>query len=92
MHNWYYYSNNSFLPFFGFGLFGFLIHVLFWGLVIMLIVKLVKGAAHHCGPYSDEESTVQKNDEGKYLDILKTRYAKGEITKKEFEQIKKDLV
>ena len=51
--------------------------------IILLIVWLVKRAN-----YSSEGSTFKK---GNALDILKERYAKGEITKKEYENIKKDI-
>ncbi len=83
MHNWYYYSNYNYSPFSGLGLFLFIIHVLFWGLVIILAIKLIKSLFGRSESYSDENETVQK--------IIKRRYAEGEITKKEFEQLKKDL-
>lgn len=47
-------------------------------LIVMGIYSLAKGHGH---------GTPDK----KPLDIAKERYAKGEITKDEFEQIKKDL-
>jgi putative membrane protein len=58
-----------------------------WMLVIvvfiMVIVKLAKSRSDSVS--SDKEHQL------KPIDIAKTRYAKGEITKAEFEQIKKDL-
>ncbi len=68
---------------YGWGMgFGWLIMVLFWILVIVgivYIVKLIAGA----GKKEGREETA--------LDILKKRYAKGEINKEEFEEKKKDL-
>jgi len=64
-------------------IFGFIVFILFWGGVIWLIVWAVK------------KSTGQKNSDGinqNAIDIAKTRYARGEITKEQFEQIKKDLL
>ena len=51
--------------------------------IILLIVWLVKRASYT--GYSSQEK------EGKALDILKERYARGEITKEEYEKIKKDI-
>ena len=69
----------------GFSILGMILMVLFWGLVIMLVVKLVKsiGCHHHEG--------VEEVAQDRSLGIAKERYAKGEIDKKEFEQLKKDL-
>jgi putative membrane protein len=59
--------------------------LLFWGGIIVLIVWGIKkltergGSAPHTGEQRDP------------LDIVKERYAKGEISKEQFEQIKKDL-
>lgn len=59
-----------------------LMMALFWGLVIwggfILVRKLLQTSQD-----SRQEATA--------LDILKQRYAKGEISREEFEQMKKEL-
>ena len=57
-----------------------IIMILFWAAVIFFIVWLVRN------------NKTNRVDDKKALDILKERYAKGEIDKKEFEEKKKDLV
>lgn len=73
-----------------FGIFGFIFQILFWGLIIMLIVRLFKSShsshSHCCHNGEIDETTGDRS-----LEIVKERYAKGEIDKKEFEQLKKDL-
>jgi len=64
-------------------IFGGIIFILFWAAVIFLVVW---GIRRFSGGSS---SGVQGNKSP--LDIAKERYAKGEITKEQFEQIKKDL-
>ncbi len=62
--------------------------ILFWGLVIWGIVWLVRGAGGCCGvAHSDH---AEHHDSA--MDILKSRYARGEINKQEFEDKKRDLV
>jgi putative membrane protein len=54
---------------------------LFWILVILGIVVLVKWLA------GDGAARTEK----RALDILKERYAKGELTREQFEQMKRDV-
>ena len=57
--------------------------LVFWVAVIVGIVFLVKWIV-------DQSRTNQRRDESP-LEILKRRYAAGEITKEEFEEKKRDL-
>ena len=65
-----------------YGAFGWLLMLLWWVVIIVAVVALVKWLTNQ-----------SKNDaSGKSaLDILKERYAKGEIDKNEFEEKKKNL-
>jgi len=65
-------------------MFGGIWMVLFWGGIIALIVWGIKKLTERGGSGSGTERRSP-------LDIAKERYAKGEISKEEFEQIKKDL-
>ena len=81
--------NFGFTPFGGFG---WIFMVVFWGLIIWAIVALVRGGfrnGHMCG---HNHSDGERGEEKSPLEILKERYAKGEIDKKEFEEKKKDLI
>ena len=66
-------------------MFGGVWMILFLGGIIALIVWGVKKASE--GKDSGFSGSQRHNP----LDIAKERYAKGEISREEFEQIKKDL-
>jgi putative membrane protein len=69
---------------FGWGWFMPIIMIVFWGLVIWGIVALVRGLSTGSGSSSTQEESA--------LDVLKKRYARGEITREEYEEKKKDLL
>jgi putative membrane protein len=65
----------------GWGWFGLgLLHmVVFWGLVIAALAGLLGWLGRG------------KRDESRPLDIAKARYARGELTREQFEQLKREL-
>ena len=68
---------------FGWMIFGMLIFVAFWVAVIWLIVWAIKRFTEPRGGGSAAGKSP--------IEIAKERYARGEITKEQFEQLKKDL-
>ena len=63
---------------------GMFIQMLFWIVLIIVIVWAVRYIAR---PNQHKSSSSEESA----LDILKKRYAKGEIDRDEFEQKKRDL-
>ncbi len=60
---------------------GMIVMIIFWALIIGAVVKLFQVLF---------TSKVQRNNSGA-IEILKERYARGEISKIEFEEMKKDI-
>jgi putative membrane protein len=77
---------------FGFGL-GWIFMLIFWVLVVGAIIALARGASGSgcCGHWFGHGDHKPKEKGGNVMGILKERYAKGEITKEEFDKMKKDL-
>jgi len=61
---------------------GWIFMIIFWGLLIVGLIFLIRHLIGAAKASKGEESA---------LEILKKRYARGEINKEEFEQKKRDL-
>jgi putative membrane protein len=71
---------------YGMGWFGGILMIVFWILILVGLVFLIKWLIQSTG--RDKTTGSGSN---RALEILKERYAKGEIDKEEFESKKKDL-
>jgi uncharacterized membrane protein len=102
MQDFYSYNSGFGHPYAGVALFFTLI---FWGLVIWAIVALVRNTrchGHHCrhqegqhehhGHHHIEGEKNHEKGEDKAIAILKERYAKGDISKEEFQEKKAELL
>ncbi|MEW6376066.1 MAG: SHOCT domain-containing protein [Thermodesulfobacteriota bacterium] len=62
---------------------GWIFMIIFWGLIVVGIIFLIRWVVGMTKGVRGEESA---------FDILKKRYARGEINREEFEEKKKDLL
>jgi putative membrane protein len=73
------FTDYGWMPLMGIGLLGM---ILFWGLLIAGTVFLIR--------WFVGETVIKREDSA--LEILKKRYARGEINKQEFDERKRDLM
>jgi uncharacterized membrane protein len=79
---------------------GALFHVIGWILVVWFIIWLIRGMRRHRfdrmyhmhGMWCDGTNCAHPSHNGGALNVLKERYAKGEISKEEYEERKKTLM
>ena len=74
----------------GMGWFGMIFMLLFWILVIAGIVFLIRWLIQSTG--SRNRSGSHAGEGSQAMDILKERYAKGEISRDEFESMKNEIL
>jgi putative membrane protein len=69
----------------GAGFVGWLFMLAFWALVVLGLVFLVRLALRRGRPAQDAAAPETA------VEILKKRYARGELTREEFEQMKREV-
>jgi len=63
--------------------FGWIFVILFWALIILGVIALAKWIL--------SAGSAGASDSKRPLDIIKERYARGEITREQYEQMRRDL-
>lgn len=71
----------------GFGVVGLFFMILFWGVLILLAVWLVK-TLFNSSSQSQPPQSGQREDAG---EILERRYARGEITRDQYKMMREDI-
>lgn len=72
--------------------FGWIFMVIFWIVIIWVIAALLRGSRYHRGcSYCRHHHHHHHGHAGRALDILEERYAKGEVTKEEYQEMKHNL-
>ena len=64
-----------------------ILHVLFWVLVFVVLLLAIRWLIQNTGGRKEQNDHSKR----KSLEILEERYARGEIDREEFEQMKRDL-
>lgn len=72
-------------------LFGGLFMLLFWGGVVALIVLAVWTLTRADGSRLGGSASSSSQTPGRALEILKERYARGELTREQFDTMRRDL-
>jgi putative membrane protein len=72
----------------GMGWFGMIFMIIFWGLIIVGLVLLIRWLIQNTSGKGQTGVRTGSNA----IDILKERYAKGEISRDEFETMKTDIL
>ncbi|PKN63391.1 MAG: hypothetical protein CVU57_20020 [Deltaproteobacteria bacterium HGW-Deltaproteobacteria-15] len=71
----------------GMGWIGGIFMILFWILIVVALVLFIRWLVQN----TRGGTTSSRTESSRALDILKERYARGEIDKQEFEEKKRDL-
>ncbi len=71
----------------GWGIFSMLMMTVFWGAVLLLVFYALRGAASR----GNQTTETFARQEDRALSILQERYARGEITRDEFEERRRML-
>lgn len=74
-----------------FGVFGLVMMILWWVVIIWAVVAFIRWLGGMCPQHGSHHGGSHGGDHSA-MEILRTRYAKGEIDRREFEEKKTDLV
>ena len=77
---------------FGFGGLGIVLMIAFWVVIIALAVWLLSNVFPRAMSNSSSPATTQRSDLSESpLEILKRRYARGEINREQYEMMKQEV-